>query len=86
MGCRLRSPVAEAQPLLARFCWHREPAWLIKGRKGMHSNPPARGGWDRSVAGCRVRIMVVIPLDGRVLGIAMHVPASLLSGERGRRR
>jgi hypothetical protein len=24
----------------------------------MHSNPPARGGWDRSVAGCRVRIMV----------------------------
>jgi hypothetical protein len=27
-------------------------------RKDTHSNPAACGGWDRSVAGCRVRIMV----------------------------
>ena len=42
----------------------------------MHSNPPARGGWDRSVAGCRVRIMVCDTARRPGVGIAMHVPAS----------
>jgi hypothetical protein len=28
------------------------------GRKDMHNYPPARSGWERLVAGCRVRTMV----------------------------
>jgi hypothetical protein len=39
----------------------------MSGRKDIHSNPPPRGGWDRSVAGCRVRIMVCDA--GRRLGV-----------------
>ena len=67
----------------------------------MHSSPSASGGWDRSLAGCRVGksrrtwtairqrpaaeigrsldavsgSRFVMLLDGRLLGIAMHVLA-----------
>jgi hypothetical protein len=52
----------------------------------MHSNPPtlAAAGIGRSLGGVSGRWFVVL-LDGRVLGTAMHVLASLLSRERGRR-
>jgi hypothetical protein len=37
-----------------------------QSRKDMHSNPPARGGWDRPVAECGVRSLAssFVP-DGR---------------------
>jgi hypothetical protein len=42
----------------------------------MHSNSPARGGWDRSSLHAASGSWFVIPLDDRMLGIAMHVLAS----------
>ena len=48
---RLRDPVAG---------WDSHPLknYTFSRHTDMHSNPPARGDWDRSVAGCRVRIIV----------------------------